>query len=114
MKKYYLLDFSNAEGVTPADALVTKCNLQGQGHLLEVGETLVPLLQAAKEKGYIIALGVPREGEVKEFIGLVHVVMGILGYPPLVSAPDAKGVHHLDQAMDLYDLMDDARTLRRS
>jgi hypothetical protein len=111
-KRYMLFDFGNDDAikVTPSDAVVTKCTLQGE--LLEVGETLVPLLQEAKEKGYIIVLGVPRKGEVKEFIGLVHVMLGILGYPPLVSAPDG-GVHHLDQAMDLYELVDDARTMRR-
>ncbi|TCS94976.1 hypothetical protein [Hazenella coriacea] len=79
--------------------------------LLEMGTKLVPELKKAREKGLPIVVGIPRDGNILSFIGIIQVIYGIMGSFPFVVTAN-KGVYDLDQALDLYEIMDSARLMR--
>jgi hypothetical protein len=86
-------------------------NIDVEQGLLEIGAALAPELEKAKKNGIPVVVGVPEEGNVLKYIGLIHLIQGILGSVPLVVKND-NGVYDINKSLDLYDVMHNARMMR--
>jgi hypothetical protein len=86
-------------------------NIDIEQGLIEMGAALAPELEKAKKNGIPVVVGVPEAGDVLKYIGVVHLIQGILGSVPLVVKND-NGVYDVEKALDLYDVMHSARMMR--
>ncbi|WP_124726743.1 hypothetical protein [Staphylospora marina] len=84
---------------------------QNENDLPAIGHALLEELKQAQVEGKFSVVGVPAKGEILKFIGMIQVLYGIKGCFPFV-VQEKNGLYDVDQAMDLYDLMDSARWMR--